>query len=872
MALALIVAALAGAAVASAQILYEVNEQVGLWNPETTGKSGVAYLEDREGRGKSYKIGSSGRPEVWLPAPNYNDKGGPYSAMDTVWSGGHHARFDVVATYGSNPRASGSYEFLYNHHLYVYNTSWDQLLYGKATSGRPKESFSVSLSGLYAYIYKYSFSYDVSLPSANHYEIGGILYNTIDVTIYSVKTMVRGVIWGKLGAGGGGGGGGGSEPSIALNKGFFQGTDGWRLAVLARGAVRSYHPESYRKWWNVTHYGPTHTVGGGGSDSRIDFSLVASDAEVYRLVRAFTQLTGSDNITVIAVYGATTRTLESAPLTGTFYVFTEYLVAYGSYKVQVQQGSGWVDVPLTSAGERQSPEWGSYGFAYSGPITLNNQKLRLVLTGNNNAAYIGLRAGVGVKANYTFSHWELQAYESGGWVKAREYAGSVAEDTITSKGTYRLVGYLKPGGHSALHLRIVKVDAQGVERGLANDTPVRVRVDGTVFNVNGSLLIGLSEGQHTVEIPSPIYYARNLNIYWRRYSFWKWSDGSTENPRTVTVSGVTTLTAYVYDERLLLIMYDPRYGSDPWGVKAVNLPSRYSSFVNRMLPYNASFWMRIGESSTLQAVDGGPLRFLRWDIATECYPRNPYSFSPTITLTIGDYGVAVKALFIATVSNQTLFLPGEGIPNPIFWPVYQQRVGWACDGRKGTWLLSVTALYPQAVDNFKADNRTWIYAVLAEPGTLEIAWVPVNGTWELQMAKDWDALAHKLEDCDPNNPYADACRYTAYDKNSINDFPKVVKGAPSRYRGWHLTALAAWRTAFERRGDPPYFTSSVWLSNGTTLACYNVTFKHVDSGWVYWQPVAVTALKVESAVARYQLASYDHQLRRGRYTCGSRPW
>jgi len=181
LAIALILAALL-AAKASAQILYERSESVGLWNPDKTGQSGAAYLEDKLGTGKSYVIGSSGNPDVILPAPNYNDEGGPYSAMNTVWSGGQYADFDVVATYTSNPSASGSYEFLYDHHLYAYNTSWDNLLYGSRESARPKGSFSVSLSGLYARFYEYKFNHDVNLPSANHYEIGGILWNSITVT------------------------------------------------------------------------------------------------------------------------------------------------------------------------------------------------------------------------------------------------------------------------------------------------------------------------------------------------------------------------------------------------------------------------------------------------------------------------------------------------------------------------------------------------------------------------------------------------------------------------------------------------------------------------------------------------------------------
>jgi hypothetical protein len=130
------------------------------------------------------------------------------------------------------------------------------------------------------------------------------------------------------------------------------------------------------------------------------------------------------------------------------------------------------------------------------------------------------------------------------------------------------------------------------------------------------------------------------------------------------------------------------------------------------------------------------------------------------------------------------------------------------------------------------------------------------------MDKDWNALAHKLDDCSLDNPYADACRYVAYDNSSISDFPQVVSGAPSKYRGWRLVALAAWRPLLPGESYSKTALDAVWLSNGSTLALYNVTFKHVDSGWVYWQPVAVSALKIESAAAKYKLSSYDSQLRR----------
>jgi len=413
-----------------------------------------------------------------------------------------------------------------------------------------------------------------------------------------------------------------------------------------------------------------------------------------------------------------------------------------------------------------------------------------------------------------------------------------------------------------LTVQVYRVDAGGSVLGAANGT--RVKVGDTVYTADGSgrVSVTVSAGSTVSVQVLDTYYGQKLSVYWRRYAFWRWSDGSTSNPRSFTVSSSTTVTAYVYDERLLLVLYDPRYGSDPWGVKALQLPDRYASYVNQKLPWNASFWLRPGESFTLQAVEGGAARFLRWDIATECYPRNPYSVDPIISLTIGSYGVAVRAVFRLGPSNQTMYLPGEGIPNPVFWSIYEQYAMGGCDGRKGTWLLNVSAVHAAAQTAFASDNRTWIYALLVNSSNiLQSAWVPVNGSWTLYMDRDWDALAHKLDDCSLDNPYADACRYVAYDANSVSDFPQVVAGAPSKYRGWRLIGLAAWKPLLPGESYSGSAISAVW-SGSATYALYNVTFKHVDSGWVYWQPVAVSALKIESAVARYKLSGYDGQLRR----------
>lgn len=553
--------------------------------------------------------------------------------------------------------------------------------------------------------------------------------------------------------------------------------------------------------------------------------------------------------------------------TGTFLLKFYVVGKFARVYIEVENPPG--SNLYTPIAENVLPDWGG-GWYYENTLQLNNQRIRLRFAetsqwyGPQASGWITL--GESIQSSLQPAGWEVY--------KGSELIIKTSSTTTPSFGKYEGQDYTA----LALYENPIKLTIKLVKPDGSPAYGARVRVDGTEYVddadgvCDGSVSITVRTGTHAIEIPATYYSGSSpcgsatttfdARTHWRRYAFWKWSDGDTSNPRTVTVNSDTTLTAYVFDERRLWILYDPHFNGDPWGAKAVQLPNRYGDLVNKMLPYNTSLWLRIGETATLQAVEGGSARFLYWTIGSECFPRTFYTASPTVTVSFSTSncpGLAVRAVFRLGPTNQTLFLPGEGVPNPIFWSVYQQAAVGGTDGRKGTWQLTVTAVHQRASSQYNVDNRTWIQALLVKPGTLEAVWVPVNGTWELYMARDWSATAHKPDDCSADNPYSDACRYVAYSASDLGDFPQVTKGAPSGYRGWYLIGLAAWKPLLpgESYGD----LSLVW-SGGATYALYNVTFKHVESGTVYWQPVAVSALEVRSAVARYQLGSYDAQLGR----------
>jgi len=99
-------------------------------------------------------------------------------------------------------------------------------------------------------------------------------------------------------------------------------------------------------------------------------------------------------------------------------------------------------------------------------------------------------------------------------------------------------------------------------------------------------------GTYTVEIVQTYF-----NSGWGRYTFYQWWDGSTSNPRSFTVSGDITLTAYVYDERLLKVTYTSG------GYVKVNGQQVSSGWTG---------WYRYGTSVTLEAVPSSSYVLQKW--------------------------------------------------------------------------------------------------------------------------------------------------------------------------------------------------------------------------------------------------------------------
>jgi hypothetical protein len=136
---------------------------------------------------------------------------------------------------------------------------------------------------------------------------------------------------------------------------------------------------------------------------------------------------------------------------------------------------------------------------------------------------------------------------------------------------------------------------------------VQVSINGVTYTTdsNGRVSVQGQPRTYTVQIQQTYF-----NNGWARYTFWKWSDGSTSNPRSFTVSQDTAVTAYVYDERKLYVTY----GSG--GYVKVNGQQVSSGWEG---------WFRYGSSVTLEAVPYSGYDLQKWQRAVDGGSLTDYS-------------------------------------------------------------------------------------------------------------------------------------------------------------------------------------------------------------------------------------------------------
>ena len=200
-------------------------------------------------------------------------------------------------------------------------------------------------------------------------------------------------------------------------------------------------------------------------------------------------------------------------------------------------------------------------------------------------------------------------------------------------------------------------------------------------------------------------------------------------------------------------------------------------------------------------------------------PSEAYAFySPPIVINLG---------------LGTMHLPGEGIATP--W--LENMSGWSWEG---TWLLNVTELYPV---------KEHIAMILTDGSNVKVVDLPNGTSIRVYLPAGWK-----------NNKYVKSmgqARVTQIplDRDTLaKTFPSVTINGQT----WFLVALAAWNPYKQPSG----YDTSCWLSNGTTLAVYNLTYTYTFKNGtrvVFKEPVVVSTLKT-SAMPIYSIGDMKQGL------------
>jgi len=149
-------------------------------------------------------------------------------------------------------------------------------------------------------------------------------------------------------------------------------------------------------------------------------------------------------------------------------------------------------------------------------------------------------ATASASAGYAFTKWQLDGadYSTSNPTSIIMNAPHNLEAVFTLM-TYKLTIYVYRSGTST-----------GIQ-----EATVKVNGNSYTTGSDGKVQVAVTYGSHTVEVVSPYYPSSGI-----RYVFTQWSDGSTNNLRTVSVTSDTALTAYMKLQYYLTMQASPSGG------------------------------------------------------------------------------------------------------------------------------------------------------------------------------------------------------------------------------------------------------------------------------------------------------------------------
>ncbi|MDW8005016.1 MAG: archaellin/type IV pilin N-terminal domain-containing protein, partial [Thermofilaceae archaeon] len=155
---------------------------------------------------------------------------------------------------------------------------------------------------------------------------------------------------------------------------------------------------------------------------------------------------------------------------------------------------------------------------------------------------------------------------------------------------------------------------------------VTVKIGGKEYTTdgNGRVVLHVPPGTYTVEISQTVF-----NSGWGRYTFLRWLQGDTVNPKTFQVDNNEKVTAYVADERRVTVTYTPG------GVVKVG---------DDQIPSDWTDWFRYGEELVLEAVPSSGYFFDRWQLGVNGAPPTSHTANNPLTIVVDD-GYSINAVF-----------------------------------------------------------------------------------------------------------------------------------------------------------------------------------------------------------------------------------
>ncbi|RLE67460.1 MAG: hypothetical protein DRJ34_04715, partial [Thermoprotei archaeon] len=303
---------------------------------------------------------------------------------------------------------------------------------------------------------------------------------------------------------------------------------------------------------------------------------------------------------------------------------------------------------------------------------------------------------------YVFDHWELD----------RQNIGSSNPTYIVMDRNHVLYAVFKP--LYRLTLKVMYVDYQGNSVNIVSNYPVKIDDKTYYTNNSGYISLLLREGSHTINV-------LEQTTYWRHYYFYKYSDESTANPRTIDLDKDKTYTVYLIREHRIKVIYTEGGNVELDGNLVLNGTEK---------------WYKYGKTIYLNAIPESNYNFDKWYLGDTVYSSDP-NISWRVTRGARWKAVFVKKQVKLTYLGSNWYLMHEGL-----------NVSLQYDGYYN---ISIRYFYV---------NATPVYHLLTNPTTFEDIYYSGNLTIYAPAS-----LIHKGEIVNLPNP----------------NIPRVVGGAYDGY-------------------------------------------------------------------------------------------